>query len=235
MSVCGLITARSGSKGIPGKNLANCGGRPLLEWTCIAAVGSTRLDRVLISTDGPEIAAVARACGVEAPFLRPVELATDGAGSLEVIAHALDWLESHSEPVTALVLLQPTSPLRTAAHIDAAVTLFLDSGADTVVSVMDVPHRFHPESLMVETRGHLAPFAIDRIVPRPRQELLKVVARNGPAVLVTKPSVIRSERLYGDDTRPYHMSAKDSVDVDDSHDLRYAEWLLRETAPERTA
>ena len=112
MTVLGLIPARGGSKGIPDKNLAPVAGRPLLAWTCAAATESARLDRVVCSTDSDEIAAAATACDVEAPFRRPAELSGDETPMLDVVRDALARLED----VSVVVVLQPTSPLRTAAH-----------------------------------------------------------------------------------------------------------------------
>lgn len=227
MGLFGLIPARGGSKGIPGKNIAPCGGRPLIGWTCEAAVHSTRLERTILSTDSDEIVRVAREWGIEAPFTRPSDLAQDATPSIDVMRHALGWLEESGADVSALVLLQPTSPLRTTAHIDAAVDLFTNSGADTVVSVEKVPHNFHPSSVMVEDGGWLKPFEGERLAVKRRQDLPPLLARNGPAVLIVSAAVLRSGRLYGDRTRPYVMSAEASVDVDDAADLRYADFLLR--------
>jgi len=227
MGVFGLIAARGGSKGIPGKNIAACGGRPLIGWTCEAATHSTRLERTILSTDSDEIARVAREWGIEAPFIRPSELAEDATPSLDVMQHALGFLEKSGAEVTALVLLQPTSPLRTAAHVDAAVAMFTESNADTVVSVVKVPHNFHPSSVMLNDGGWLKPFQGDRLAIKRRQDLAPMLARNGPAVLVVSTALLRSGRLYGDRTRAYLMSSEESVDVDDASDLRYADFLLR--------
>lgn len=226
MEMCGLIPARAGSKGVQGKNIAPCAGRPLLAWTCEAALRSAKLDQVIVSTDSPEIAAVAAVWRVDSPFLRPPELSTDTATSLSVMVHALDWLEERGTSVRAIVLLQPTSPLRTARNIDEAISLFVDSEADTVVSVMNVPHRFNPEALMTETDGRLHPYEGQQLTGARRQEMPTLLARNGPAVLITAPHVLRSGRLYGDSTRAYRMSAGESLDIDDSEDLQYAEYLL---------
>src|ERR1700743_3832228 len=111
-----LIPARGGSKGVPRKNIVPVAGKPLLAWTIEAARNSTRLDRIILSTDDEEIASVAREFGVEVPFMRPAELAKDSSGSLEVALHALDWAarEPGGEP-EYLLILQPTSPLRSSA------------------------------------------------------------------------------------------------------------------------
>ncbi len=212
MDVLGLIPARGGSKGIPRKNLAVLGGRPLIAWTVDAARAASELTRIVVSTDDDEIAAAA---GVEV-LRRPAELAGDETPMLAVVRHAVAELGPD-----VVVLLQPTSPLRRAEHIDASVRLLLESGADAVVSVVAVPHRFAPDSLMDVVDG--------RVVPRgragTRQEKELVYARNGPAVLVRRADLIGDD-LYGGDVRPYVMDARDSLDVDDLADLELAEKLL---------
>jgi CMP-N,N'-diacetyllegionaminic acid synthase len=214
MDVLGLIPARGGSKGIPGKNLAAVAGRPLLEWTVEAALAAEELTRVVVSTDDDAVAAAA--AGVDV-LRRPAELATDDAPMLGVVRHAIETLGPD-----VVVLLQPTSPLRRAAHIDAAVRLLLESGADSVVSVVPVPHRYRPESLMDVVDGRL----VARGAARTRQEKGLVYARNGPAVLA-----LRAERLgddlYGGDCRPYVMDERDSLDVDEQWELELADLLLR--------
>src|SRR5688500_10349967 len=130
-SVLALIPARGGSKGLPGKNLLPVDGRPLLDWTVQAARRSRYIDRVVLSSDDPAIIAAGLAAGCDAPFVRPAELASDTAGTLEVVEHALDRLPGYD----VLVLLQPTSPLRTAGDIDGACERMVASGAGSCVSV----------------------------------------------------------------------------------------------------
>lgn len=221
MDVLGLIPARGGSKGIPRKNLAPLGGRTLLAWTCDTAREAESPTRVVVSTDDDEIAAEAARCGVEV-LRRPAALASDSTPMLDVVAHALDEL---GEP-DAVALLQPTSPFRRAEHVDAAVALLRESGADTVVSVVEVPHRFTPASLMRLDGTRLLPYG-DGVGPLRRQDKERLYARNGPAVLVTRAAVVRAGTLYGDDVRPYVMAERDSLDVDGPDDLALAELLLR--------
>lgn len=220
MTVIGLIPARGGSKGIPRKNLAQVAGKPLLAWTVDAARASTTLDRVIVSTDDDEIAAVARDLGAEVPFLRPEELAADATPMVDVVLDALDRIGD----CEALCLLQPTSPLRRAEHVDGAVELLRRSGAESVVSVVGVPHRYAPESLMRLEDGVLVPLAEDG--PLRRQDKTHVYARNGPAVLVVRPGVVRTERRLYVRCRPYPMDAAESLDVDSPFELELAGILL---------
>jgi len=220
--VLGIIPARAGSKGIAGKNLVTLGGRPLIAHTFDAARRSRTLSRVVVSTDSDQIAALARADGIDVPFMRPPSLAADDTPMLDVLQHALKALEPSAD---VIVLLQPTSPLRRAEHIDAAVALLQETGADSVVSVITVPHQFTPGSLMRREGDRVVPLTSEPAATR-RQDKPVLYARNGPAVLVTRAAVLASGRLYGADTRPYVMSREDSIDIDDRFDLELVEALL---------
>ncbi len=220
MEILGLVPARGGSKGIPGKNLAQVGGRTLLERACAAGLASETVTRVVVSTDSEEIAEAAAAAGAEVPFLRPEELSRDETPMLEVLVHALDAL---GDP-DGVVLLQPTSPLRRASHVDEAVRLWRETGADSVVSVVRVPHAFNPTSLLQLAHGRLEP-ASDAVGPSRRQDKPPLYARNGPAILVVRPAVLRGGSLYGDDSRPYEMAFEDSIDVDGPFELELADLL----------
>ncbi len=233
MNILGLIPARGGSKAIPHKNIALLAGKPLLAYTCEAALASKMLTRVLFNTDDPKIAEVGRTCGLEAPFLRPAHLAADDTPILPVLQHTLAWLESEENyDVDILVLLQPTSPLRRAEHIDAAVELLLTKGADTVVSVVAVPHQFNPVSVMqLDEQGYLMPFLPGEMILR-RQEKPRVYARNGPAVLAMRRATLEQGQLYGNKTLPYVMDHIASIDIDDADDLALAAYgLARQTPP----
>lgn len=226
MAVVALIPARAGSKGIPGKNLTACGGRPLIAHSIVAAREASRVDRVIVSTDDEAIATVALEWGAEAPFLRPAELANDMAPMLGVLLHALSWLEAVGETVEALALLQPTSPLRRAAHVDAAVDLFFRQRASSVVSVVEVPHAFNPVSVMKLDGGFLHPYLASGATITRRQDKPVVYARNGPAVLVSAPETLRQGSLYGNRCVPLMMSAQESIDIDSKDDLEMVEWLM---------
>lgn len=229
-NVLGLIPARGGSKSIPRKNIVPLGGRPLLAYTCEAALKSRLLSRVVLSTDDHEIAEVGHRNGVEVPFLRPQELARDDTPSLAVVQHALRWLMMHDDwQAGVVVLLQPTSPLRQSHQIDEAIERLKATGADTVVSVIEVPHKHSPYSIMQLKNGYLEyfwkrPTTFNRLR---RQELPTLYARNGPAILASRVEVVLDgNKLCGEKTIPYQMSEEDSVDIDTPFDLQIAEWLL---------
>ncbi|MGH9970705.1 MAG: cytidylyltransferase domain-containing protein [Pyrinomonadaceae bacterium] len=228
--VLGLIPARGGSKSIPKKNIALLAGRPLLAYTCEAALASKRVTRVVLSTDDGDIANVGKNCGVEVPFLRPKDLSQDDTPSIAVVEHCLRWLaENNAFEPDIVVLLQPTSPLRRAHHIDEALAHLEAVEAETVVSVINVPHRFSPYSIMKLDKGWLhdfweQPVPFDRYR---RQEVPRLYARNGPAILAARAEVIREYKsFYGSRVTAYLMGDMESIDIDDPFDLELAAWLI---------
>lgn len=232
----GLVPARGGSKRIPGKNLAMCGGAPLLSHTADAALASKRLAETYVSTDDSEIAQFAKAAGLSVPFMRPAQLADDSADMASVLNHFLDWLEESETPCDAIVLLQPTSPLRTHMHIDSAIDRFIDCPeAESLVSVSRVSHIHHPYKLQVEKDGYLEPFSKGTPQGPDSSNFPPVFFRNGPAILIMRPENIRQGSLYHQPCLPYEMPMKDSVDIDTPYDLLLADFLLRHRQSEHVS
>ena len=225
----GLVVARGGSKGIPGKNLRKLAGKPLISHTFCSAKGSELLDKVVLSTDSEEIAATGRQEGVEVPFIRPPELATDEAPTLPVIEHALDWLIENSGYVPdVVVLLQPTAPLRQSRHIDEAVGCLLSSDADSIVSVCEVPGHYNPHWQFRLEGGFIQVFtgeALHDIVTR-RQNLPQTYTRNGAVYAIHTEALMRTGTLFGDSCLAYIMPPEVSVNIDALEDLERAEALL---------
>ena len=221
----GVIPARGGSKGIPGKNLAPLAGKPLIQYTFEAALESEELEWVALSTDDEEIAEMGRKTGVEVPFLRPSHLATDDATMLAVIQHTVGWLERCGEiRAHGVMVLQPTSPLRRACHIDEAAHLFRQSNVDGVISV-SVPSE-HPYDLVTFAAGEMR-----RVVRREdegprRQDWPEAFFINGAIYLVRSSTVMRDNTLLPRRSVPYLMDQRDSVDVDSAFDLQWASYLL---------
>ncbi|XAL98217.1 acylneuraminate cytidylyltransferase family protein [Phycisphaeraceae bacterium D3-23] len=230
MDILGVIPARGGSKGIPGKNLAPLAGRPLIDYTIEAAVGAQCLSRIIVSTDDPAIAKhVLKHPGVEVPAMRPAALAQDDTPILPVLTDLLESLQKQGDPPPdAVCLLQPTSPLRVAKDVDAGADLLAESGGDAVVSVVPVPHHCNPVSVMrCDPDCLLSPYleASGDGVTR-RQDKPALVARNGPAVLMTKTATLRAGSLYGEHCVGLLMPRERSVDIDEPIDLVIAEALL---------
>lgn len=222
-AVVACIPARGGSKGVPGKNLRKVGGKSLIELAIGCATGAASIDHIVVSTDDPGIAEEAERCGVPVPALRPAELATDETPMIDVLAHVLETLRREGPEPDCIVLLQPTSPLRTAAMVESALAAFRVADADTLVSVVDVPHRYSPEKLMTEQNGLL--LSSDTAISR-RQDGRRFVARNGPAILIVRPARIDEGSLYGGRTIPFKMTQSASVDIDTEDDLVLAACLF---------
>lgn len=219
-----LITARGGSKGIPRKNLAELAGRPLIAHTLDAAAQAEAVDRIVLTTEDREIAEVGRAWGAEI-IDRPAELATDGASSLDVIAHALDVLKD-GPAVETLILLQPTSPLRTAPHVDDSFALFRSSGAASVISVTEAGHPPWKMFVLDADSGRLHPLMGAEYLSKPRQDLTPVYRPNG-AIFIQDVATFRTHgSLFAEPAVAYVMDAESSIDIDSPMDLETAERIL---------
>ena len=238
-SVLGVITARGGSKGLPGKNLKMLRGRPLIGYNIDAAQQAAIFDRLILSTDDPAIADAARAHGCEVPFMRPADLARDETPHLPVMQHAVRWLEAHDAYRPDLVMiLQPTSPLRQPRHIREAVALIESTGADSVVSVAAVPAHDHPmRMLRVDAQLGATLFVSGEPVRRRinrRQELPEAWAMNGAVYLCRRSVLFDAEpSLYGARTAAYVMPAAHSISIDDLDDWTEAERMLDQQAATR--
>lgn len=222
-----LVVARGGSKSIPRKNLAPLAGKPLIAWTIEAARDCPPVDRIVVSTDDPDIASAARKSGAETPFIRPAELARDDTPSMPVVLHALEWLERHESYLPELVvLLQPTSPLRTAQDVAGAILVAEERAADAVVSV--TPAGAHPYlTKRITDDGLLEDFVPHPAVER-RQDLEPAYALNGAIYLAHRRQLLEHESFYAGRTYGYVMPAERSIDVDDPWDLRLCELILRD-------
>jgi CMP-N,N'-diacetyllegionaminic acid synthase len=232
LKVLGIITARGGSKGIPGKNLKPLAGKPLLAYTVEAARRSSALDRVILSTEDESIAAAGRNLGCDVPFMRPLDLAHDDTPHLPVIQHAARWMEERvNYRPDAVMILQPTSPLRTSADIAAAVELLDRSGADSVLSVSEVPAHSHPmRTLRVDGAGNAVLFVSGEPVRKRinrRQDLPPAWVMNG-AIYVCRTRVLfdAEPSLYGNRVVAYRMPAERSISIDDLEDWAAAERAL---------
>jgi CMP-N,N'-diacetyllegionaminic acid synthase len=232
LKVLGVITARGGSKGIPGKNLKLLAGKPLLAYTIDTARRSGALDRVILSTEDEAIATAGRDLGCDVPFIRPMDLAQDDTPHLPVIQHATRWMQERiNYQPDAVMILQPTSPLRTAEDIAAAVTLLDNSGADSVLSVNEVPVHSHPmRTLRLDSTGHAALFVSGEPVRKRinrRQDLPPAWVMNG-AIYACRTRVLfdAEPSLYGDRVVAYRMPANRSISIDDLEDWHAAERAL---------
>jgi N-acylneuraminate cytidylyltransferase len=219
--VLAVIPARGGSKGLPRKNILPLRGRPLIEWTIGAASRSGFIDRAVVSTDDPEIAALARACGGDVPFMRPAELASDEATTPEVVRHALDNLPGYD----IVVVLQPTNPLRTARDIDDALDYMHGRGAPGVVSVTE-PSKSPYWSFTLDERGRMTPLLGEENSRKRRQDLPPAFTLNGVIYALMTERFLSHGLLVDRSTIAYRMPVERSIDIDSEHDLQFAEFML---------
>ncbi|MGK9117716.1 cytidylyltransferase domain-containing protein [Olivibacter jilunii] len=221
-----IIPAREGSKGLPGKNIKLLAGKPLIAYSIEAALKSRSITKVIVTTDSEEIAKISMDFGAECPFLRPSELSTDTARSIDVYKHTIDWLRANeSLEVESMAILQPTSPLRTHVDIDAAISLFYERNADSVVSYCREHHpiRWHKyitedgkfENIFQEALNN-------RQVERPS------FFPNG-AIYVFRSNLMEQEKYYTSNSYAYVMPRIKSVDIDTLEDFEYVEFLINKT------
>jgi len=222
MSMLALIPARGGSKGIPRKNIRPFCGKPLLHWTIDVALASPCVDRVVVSTDDPEIAEVARDGGAEVPFLRPPELSSDTAPGIAPVLHALQQLPE----INAVLLMQPTSPLRRVEDVEAIVALHRQVGNDSVISV--TPSSKHPAWMFgLSPAQVLEPLMILSDVTC-RQQLPPAYALNGALYLASRPFLERESSFLTSNTVGYVMPPERSVDIDTPLDWQWGEFLMQQ-------
>jgi CMP-N,N'-diacetyllegionaminic acid synthase len=227
LRVLGIVTARGGSKGIPRKNTILVAGKPLLAYTAQAALAARCLDRVVLSTDDDEIARVGQDLGLEVPFMRPAELARDDTPSLPVVQDVVRRLEAAGNRYDAVFTLQPTNPLRRTADIDGAIELLERTGADSVISFVDVGERHPARMKFIDSDGRVQdpPFA-EAFEGQRRQDLPKLYLRDG-SVYVTRRDVLMNDNSFkGRDCRAWLMPAERSCNVDTPFDLFLVQHML---------
>jgi CMP-N,N'-diacetyllegionaminic acid synthase len=232
-TVLGVVTARAGSKGIPGKNTRPLAGKPLIAYTVECALASGVFDRLILSTDDEEAARIARELGCEVPFIRPAELSADDTPHLPVMQHAVAWMrDKQGYEADWVMILMPTSPLRQPSHIVESVALALRSGADSVVSVDEIPAHFNPmRAVTIDQDGWARLLVGDRPVKRRpvrRQNVPKAWVFNG-AIYLFRGSLLTlhdEPSLYGDRVAAYVMPAPYGSNIDDPEDWAKVERLL---------
>lgn len=228
MKILGLIPARGGSKSIPGKNIKDLNGKPLLQYTVEAAKNSKYISKLIVSSDDDNIISVAKQLGIEVPFVRPKELAEDTSPTLGVIQHALKFYRSKNITFDAVCLLQVTSPFKTSEFIDKAIQKFVNSSSDALVSVQEVPHQYNPHwTFKEDENGNLKLTTGERQIISRRQDLPKVYHRDG-LIYITKTKVLLEENsLYGSSLSYMKSPIECGVNIDTMFDWKRAEEFLK--------
>ena len=228
MRILGLIPARGGSKGVPGKNIKNLAGKPLLAYTSEVALKSQYLSEVIVSSDDPQIITVAKELGVAVPFIRPSVLASDTTPTIDVIIHALEWYQAQNIFFDAVCLLQVTSPFRTVPFLDAAIEKFIASGCDSLVSVQQVPHEYNPHwTFEVNSRGNLKIATGEEQIISRRQDLPTAYHRDGSIYITTTEVLLRDRSLYGKSTAFIESHPELYVNIDTLADWDKAEEMIK--------
>ncbi|WP_298247546.1 acylneuraminate cytidylyltransferase family protein [uncultured Christiangramia sp.] len=228
MKILGIIPARGGSKGIPGKNIKLLGNKPLLEYTVDSVSSSKFLDRCILSSDDDNIIQVAQKLGLEVPFKRPSNLAGDNIFSLDVIKHTLDFFEAKNEYFDVVCFLQVTSPFREKSLIDKAILKFKESEADCLISVREVPVEYNPHWTFEPDETNLLQIATgESEIISQRQKLPKAYHRDG-SIYLTKTSVIKNQNsLYGKKISFIDTTGSSYVNIDEPEDWEKAEKILK--------
>jgi CMP-N,N'-diacetyllegionaminic acid synthase len=227
LTVLGLVPARGGSKGISRKNVRPLGGRPLLAYTARSALEARRLSRVVLSTDDDEIAEAGRQAGLEVPFRRPPELATDETSMVAVVRHALETLEAAGERYDAVCLLQPTVPFREPAEIDDCIRLLEDSGADAAITVAPVPTSYNPHWVFLAgSEGYLHLSTGETRPIARRQDLPPAYHRDGSVYVARRELVLERETLCGGRLVGHLIQRRLHVNIDGPEDWAAAEIIV---------
>ena len=225
MNILTVIPARGGSRRVPGKNIRTLGGRPLIAWTVEAVRGLDPICEVVVSTDDPAIADAARAAGAHVPWLRPPELASDTAGSVDVALHGLDWYERTAGAVDGLLLLQPTSPYRRRDTITRGCALFAEQGRRPVIGVS--PATSHPLWCYRLDGDRLRPFVVGEDADVRSQDLPPAYVINGAFYLIAPDDLRRHRSFVTHDVQAMVMDRpEEGLDIDTEWDWTVAEALL---------
>jgi N-acylneuraminate cytidylyltransferase/CMP-N,N'-diacetyllegionaminic acid synthase len=222
-----IIPARGNSKGLPGKNIKYFHGKPLIAHTIEAALNSTSVSRVIVSTDNAEIANISKAYGAEIPFMRPGYLATDEAMAIDTYIYTIDRISREEKiSIEDIIVLLPTAPLRNASDIDEAVEIYKNNTADSVISYTKEAHPVFWHKY-IDDKGRFVSLFDENILNN-RQELRETFYPNG-AIFIFKTVLLRTGKYYGDNSLSYIMPGNRSVDIDTIEDFNYAEYLMRQS------
>jgi CMP-N-acetylneuraminic acid synthetase len=228
MRILGIIPARGGSKGVPGKNIKLLNGKPLLQYTSEIALESQFLTAVILSSDNRQIITVAKSLGIQVPFTRPLALAEDQTPTIDVIIHALRWFENQAIFFDAVCLLQVTSPFRTVEFLNKAIEKFTTSGCDSLVSVQKVPHEYNPHwTFEVNPEGNLKiATGEDQIISR-RQELPEAYHRDGSIYIIKTEVLLKQHSLCGKSISFIESTPELYVNIDTLADWEKAEQIIK--------
>ena len=225
MKILALIPARGGSKGIPRKNIKELQGKPLITYSIETGLACPLIDQVVVSTEDREIAAISKAAGAEVPFLRPQELARDQSPTIDLVVHALLFFKEKNINYDAICLLQPTVPFRNEVDLIAVIEKFINSDADSLITVRKVPHIYNPHWIYEQDpeSGFLKTTISDQLRIKRRQDLPQAYHRDGSVYLTKSEVVLKQRSLYGQKIIHHEMSASPNINIDTMNDWQQAE------------
>jgi CMP-N,N'-diacetyllegionaminic acid synthase len=228
MKTLAIVPARGGSKSVPRKNITPLLGKPLLVYTAEAALAAKRLTRIVLSTEDEEIARVGRQCGLDVPFMRPLELAQDETPTIPVLQDVVRKLEASGEYYDAVFTLQPTNPLRRASDIDGAIELLERTGADSVISFVDVGEKHPARMKFIDSDGRVTdpPFG-EKFEGQRRQDLPRLYLREGSIYLTRVLVLMEQNSVKGQDCRAWLVPQDRACNIDTPFDLFLAEQILK--------
>jgi CMP-N,N'-diacetyllegionaminic acid synthase len=226
MKILAIIPARGGSKGVPRKNIKFLGENPLLYYSFQSAQQSVLLSKTILSSEDAEIISVANGFGLETPLIRPQNLALDTTSSIDVVLHAITFLEKKGETFDAVCLLQPTSPFRAKGFIDEAIQTFMDKKTDALVSVLKVPQEYNPHWIFeANTDGNLVIATGEKDIIKRRQDLPLTFFRDG-SIYITKVATIKKGSFFGESLSYIESNPDFYVNIDTIEDWKAAEAKL---------
>ncbi len=222
--IIAIITARGGSKGLPRKNIRMLAGKPLIAYSILAGINCPYICRCIVSTEDSEIKQVSLKWGAEV-IDRPEELASDYALSQDVVRHVMETLEAEGHLPEYFVLLQPTSPLRTAEHITLCLKKYFASSVACAISVTEAEH--HPYKTLLLQNNYLKPLINIESLDKPRQILPKIVRQNGAIYVMPSKLFLELNSFYAEPAMPFFMTREESIDIDEEYDLLLAEFIMK--------
>lgn len=227
MKILAIIPARAGSKRLPNKNKLLLGGKPLIVWSIEAAQDIPEICDILVSTDDPEIAEIAKEAGAFVPWLRPPELATDTASSIDVVLHAIEWYEKNKDPINGVLLLQPTSPFRSKKTIISGIEKYINSDRKNIIGVSPTHH--HPSwTLKINENNILEKFIKDNGINIRSQDLTPAVSINGSFYLTSPANIKKNKSFFDKETLPLIINnAVESLDIDTEIDMTIATCFIK--------
>ena len=226
-SILAVITARGGSKGLPGKNSLILDGKPLLQYSIEAGLNSKYVDRVLLSSDCEDCIHIGKKMNLDIPFIRPSYLSGDKVPSFDVIEHAINFLKKNNENYDLLLLLQPTSPIRSSSDIDMAIEQLMQENTNSLVSV-SLSEDHHPDyTFTINKTNNLIPWNGNDVTPKRRQDMSQAYCLNGSIYLSYTDKYLKKKTFYYKGVSPFIMPKHKSFDIDDAIDFLCVEAILK--------